>query len=80
MQLQVAALQRDVTKLRDLLQVKDAALTSALEDGSAQVQELQAERQELLHRLETAEQHMQVQNQLMFQVSEAAIMFLLDAR
>ena len=80
MQLQVAALQRDVTKLRDLLQVKDAALTSALEDGSAQVQELQAERQELLHRLETAEQQMQVQNQLMFQVSEAAIVFLLDAR
>ena len=62
MHFQVAALQREITTLRDSLQAKDAALINALKDGSAQVRQLQAERQELLHRLGTAEQQMQVGN------------------
>ena len=65
MKLQVAALQREVSTLRDSLKAKDAALTNAQEDGSTQVQELQAARQGLLHRLETTEQQMQVQNMLL---------------
>lgn len=60
MELQVAALQREVPALRDSLQAKDAALAKALEDGSAQVQELATVRQELLEKLEVAEQQMQV--------------------
>ena len=65
MKLQVAALQREVSTLRDSLKAKDAALTNAQEDGSTQVQELQVARQGLLHRLETTEQQMQVQNMLL---------------
>ena len=62
MKLQVAALQREALMLRGSLQAKDTALANALEDGSAQVQELQVARQELLLQLETAEQQMQVQH------------------
>lgn len=60
MGLQVAALQREVTASRDSLQAKDAALAKALEDDSAQVQELTTMRQELLEKLKVAEQQMQV--------------------
>ena len=85
MKLQVAALQHEVLTLRNSLQAKDTALTNALEDGSAQVQELQVARQELLQRLETAEQQMQVQNMSLrasastahAQVSETAQVLLL---
>ena len=60
MELQVAALQREVTALHDSLQTKDATLGRALEDGSAQVQEFATARQELLEKLEVAEQQLQV--------------------
>lgn len=60
MKLQVAALQREVATLRDSLQAKDTALAKALKVGSAQVQELATARQQLLEKLEVAEQQMQV--------------------
>ena len=62
--LQVAALQREVVTLRDSLQAKDTALANAIEDGSGQLQELQVARQELLLKLETAEQQVQVRNDI----------------
>lgn len=74
MKLQVAALQREVLTLRNSLQAKDTALTKALEDGSAQVQELQVARQELLDRLETAEQQMQVSKHFVVDVCRHLVM------
>lgn len=62
--LQVAALQHEVVTLRDSLQAKDTALANAIEDGSGQLQELQVARQELLLKLETAEQQVQVRNDI----------------
>lgn len=58
----MAALQREVATLRSSVQAKETALANALEVGSGQVQELQAARQELLLKLETAEHQMQVRS------------------
>ena len=58
--LQVAGLQHEVTTLRNSLQAKDAELANAAAVGDGKVQELEAARQELSLKLESAQQQMQV--------------------
>ena len=58
--LQVATLDREVTNLRESLQLKDADLANAHEAGSAHIQDLQSARQELASNIDVAQKQLQV--------------------